>query len=149
MNAQNTFPWYTHLLCETENERVLVNGKTNGNETLRKLIHNDAKIKQIVFTHKNSLTKNLMEHFKAEVEIITDKYGKVTGSRYEHGTTYTGVLDHTIHYEPKTPGYPLNKLLSKITDRVLEIMKTIIIKPRKEKCSPKNTIFNFVVEFRE
>lgn len=146
---ENKFPWYTRLLCETENEPVLVNGKINGNETLRKLIQNDAKIKQIVFSHKNSLTKNLMKHFKAEVEIITDENGKVANSRYEHGTTYTGMIDHTIHYEPKVPSYPLDKLQSKITDRILELIKTTTITPRKEKCEPKRTIFNFVVEFRK
>lgn len=146
---ENTFPWYTHLLCETENEPVLVNGKTNGNETLRKLIQNDAKLTQIVFSHKNSLTKNLMKHFKTEVEIVTDKNGEVTNSRYEHGITYTGMRDHTIHYESKIPNYPLDKLFSKITDRILELMKTITITPRKEKCEPKKSIFNFVVEFKK
>ncbi|QMU65550.1 MAG: hypothetical protein GKR88_15495 [Flavobacteriaceae bacterium] len=146
---ESKFPWYTHLLCETENEPVLVNGKANGNEILKNLIQNDAKIKQIVFTHKNSLTKNLMKHFKAEVEIITDKNGEVTNSQYEHGITYTGLRDHTIHYESKVPNYPLDKLLSKITDRILEMMKKTAITPRKEKCEPKRTIFNFVVEFRK
>lgn len=88
-----------------------------------------------------------MKHFKTE--IITDKNGKVTNSRYEHGITYTGIRDHTIHYETKVPSYPLDKLLSKITDRILEIMKSVKITPRKEKCETKTTIFSFVVEFRK
>ena len=147
--AENKFPWYTHLLCETENEPVLVNGKTNGNEILKNLIQNDTKVKQIIFSHKNSLSKKLVKHFKTEIEIITDKNGKVTNSRYEHGTTYTGIRDHTIHYEPKIPSYPLDKLLSNITDRILKIMELVKITPRKEKCEPKRSIFNFVVEFRK
>jgi hypothetical protein len=146
---ESKFPWYTHLLCETENEPVLINGKENGNETLKKLIQNDAKIKQIVFSHKNSLNKKLVRYFKTEIEIITDKNGKVTDSQYEHGITYTGETDHKIHYEAKVPSYPLDKLQSKITDRILKLMETVKVTPRKEKCEPKKSIFNFVVAYRK
>jgi len=52
------------------------------------------------------------------LNIITGKNGKVTESRFEHGITYTGERDPKIHYEAKVPSYPMDKLLSKITDRL-------------------------------
>jgi capsule polysaccharide export protein KpsE/RkpR len=70
--------WYTRLICEREKEAVTINGKLNGAEILKNLIENDAKIKQMVFSHKNPLTKKMVTYFKSEVKIITGKDVKIT-----------------------------------------------------------------------
>jgi hypothetical protein len=141
--------WYTRLICEREKEAVTINGKLNGAEILKNLIENDAKIKQMVFSHKNPLTKKMVTYFKTEVEIITGKDGKITESRYEHGITYTGNRDYKIHYEAKVPSYPMVKLLSKISDRILELMEKTIVTPERQKCESKKSLFNFIVEFKK
>jgi hypothetical protein len=66
------------LICEREKEAVTINGKLNGAEILKNLIENDAKIKQMVFSHKNPLTKKMVTSFKSEVKIITGKDVKIT-----------------------------------------------------------------------
>jgi hypothetical protein len=43
----------------------------------------------------------------------------------------------------------MDKLLSKITDRILELMEKTTVTPERQKCEPKKSLFSFVVEFRK